>query len=149
MQKIFYASEKLFFSILIICLISSVYFNVLPMNNTTLMIGFILSGFYFGVNFYVGYKYELTLKEGLIVAALGCSLGLFLGFFSLYSLIFMNDNSIALSLINPYYSPTTSIIKFFIGDINIMYPFILMIINIILVIIGSFSKKLMNKLLGE
>lgn len=146
MQKIFNAAEKLFFYILIVCLISFVYFNMLPMNNTILMMGFILAVFYFVVNFYVGYKYELTLREALIVGIIGCSVGVFLGIFSVYAFIILNNESLALGLIMPYYSPTISVVRLALKDITIAYPFIIMLFNILLVVIGAISKKIVNKL---
>lgn len=146
MNKIFDAGEKLFFNILIICLVSWIYFNILPMNKATLITGFVLCVLYFGMYFYIGYKYNFTLVEAFIVGIIGCGIGIFLYFFSLYTdLVLQNVNS-AIWIIKPYFIPTMSMIKLFTIEVTIAYPFFLMIFNIFLVILGSISKKIMNKL---
>lgn len=147
MQKVFLAGEKLFFDILIICLVSFIYFNFLPMTDTTLTIGIIFSLLYVGVNFYIGYKYRLKFLESIIVGIIGCAMGLFLLFFSIYTQYILGDINSALWISAPYFIPTMSIIKIFIKEINIYYIPILMVINISMVIIGSFSKNIMNKLI--
>lgn len=147
MQKVFQAGEKLFFDILIICLVSFIYFNFLPMTNLTLTIGMIFAVIYIGVNFYVGYKYNLKFLESLIVGLIGCAMGLFLLFFSIYTQYILNSPNTALWIVMPYFSPTISIVKMFIKEITISYVMYLMLINVSMVIIGSFSKNIMNKLL--
>ena len=59
MKNVFNASEELFFDILIIALLSFLYFNYISMSKFTLLLGLIFSFIYFGVNFYIGYKYKL------------------------------------------------------------------------------------------
>lgn len=147
MQKIFDASERLFFNILIICLISCIYFNIFPKNTTTTTIGLVFCIIYFGSNFYTGYFNDLSIKEAIIVGIVGCGIGLFLGFFAIYTNYILKSQNTAIWMIMPYYSPTISLIKIIEKQITFIYPFILMIINISLVIIGSISKKIMNKLL--
>ncbi|MEG1311226.1 MAG: hypothetical protein RSD47_04375 [Romboutsia sp.] len=147
MQKVFHASEKLFFDILIICLVSFIYFNFIPMTKLTLIIGIIFTLVYFGVNFYVGYKYNLKLLDSLVVGVLGCGMGLFLLFFAIYTYCVLNSPDTALWIVTPYFIPTMSLIKIFFKEVTLSYVFYLMIINIVLVIIGSFSRKIMNKLL--
>lgn len=149
MQKIFDVGEKLFFYILTICLLSFIYFTVFPKNEMTIAIGFIFCIFYFGVNFYIGYKYSLTIEEACIVGGAGCGLGIFLSFFSLYSYFALKSTYSAIWIITPYFMPTMSMINIFHGEVTIVYPFILMVINILLVIIGSIVKKIMNNLLAQ
>ncbi len=146
MQKVFKAGEELFFDILLICLVSFIYFEFIPMNDIMLVIGVIFSILYFGVNIYIGYKYKLNISDSLMVGVIGCGVGLFLSLFSLYSQIILNSPNMALWIIKPYFIPTMSLIKLFINNINLSYVFILMLINILLVPIGSISKKFMNKL---
>ncbi|MEG0843900.1 MAG: hypothetical protein RRZ84_06465 [Romboutsia sp.] len=148
MQKLLDIGSKLFFDILIVCLISSIYFNVLPQNNITSSISTIFCIFYFGVNFYSGFKNNLTLKEAIIIGVIGCGIGLFLGLFSLYTNFILHNSRYAISIIKPYFIPTWPIMKMFLGEITIAYPFILMVINIALVIFGSISKNILNKLLS-
>ncbi len=146
MQKVFKAGEELFFDILLICLVSFIYFEFIPMNDIVLVIGVIFSILYFGVNIYIGYKYKLNISDSLMVGVIGCGVGLFLSLFSLYSQIILNSPNMALWIIKPYFIPTMSLIKLFINNISLSYVFILMLINILLVPIGSISKKFMNKL---
>lgn len=146
MQKIFDTGEKLFFNTLIICLISCIYFNILPKNTIILMIGFIFCILYFGINFCTGYKNSLTIVEAFVVGIMGCGVGLFLGAFALYTNFILNSTDTAIWMVMPYFSPTISIIQRFSIEVTFAYPFILMALNIVLVIAGSFSKKLMNKL---
>lgn len=146
MQKIFDASEKLFFYILIICLISCVYFNIFPNNTVTITIGLIFCIIYFGSYFYTGYFNDLTIKESMIVGIVGCGLGLILGFFAIYTNCILKSPNTAIWMLMPYYSPTISLVKIFDKQITFIYSFILMAVNILLVILGSISKKIMNKL---
>ncbi len=146
MQKVFKAGEELFFDILLICLVSFIYFEFIPMNDIMLVIGVIFSILYFGVNIYIGYKYKLNISDSLMVGVIGCGVGLFLSLFSIYSQIILNSPNMALWIIKPYFIPTMSLIKLFINNISLSYVFILMLINILLVPIGSISKKFMNKL---
>lgn len=146
MQKIFDASEKLFFNILIVCLISCIYFNIFPNNTTTIIIGLMFCITYFGSYFYTGYFSDLTIKESIIVGILGCGVGLFLGFFAIYTYYILKSPNIAIWMLMPYYSPSMSLVKIFDKQINFTYPFILMALNILFVTLGSISKKIMNKL---
>ena len=146
MQKVFKAGEELFFDILLICLVSFIYFEFIPMNDIMLIIGIIFSILYFGVNIYIGYKYKLNVTDSLMVGVIGCGVGLFLSIFSLYSQIVLNSPNMALWIVKPYFIPTMSLIKLFTSNISLSYVFILMVINILLVPIGSISKKIMNKL---
>lgn len=145
MKKVLNASEKLFFNVLIICLISYIYFTILPINEVTLILGTIFCVFYFGCNFYTGYKYSFNILQAILVGLAGCGIGIFLAFFALYAQIVLKDTTFAIWLISPYIMPTLSIVKIFSTPINLDYSFILMFINILLVIIGSYSKKIMNK----
>lgn len=147
MQKIFDVGEKLFFYILTICLLSFIYFTIFPECKMTIAIGFIFCIFYFYINFYIGYKYELNFYEACIVGLMGCGLGIFLGFFALYSYFVLKNSYSAIWIITPYFMPTMSLIKIYLKEITIVYPFVLIFLNIFLVIIGSITKKIMNKLL--
>ncbi len=146
MQKVFKAGEELFFDILLICLVSFIYFEFIPMNDIMLIIGIIFSILYFGVNIYIGYKYKLNVTNSLMVGVIGCGVGLFLSIFSLYSQVVLNSPNMALWIVKPYFIPTMPLIKLFTSNISLSYVFILMVINILLVPIGSISKKIMNKL---
>ena len=110
------------------------------------MFGTIFTLLYFGCNFYIGYRYKLNLLESMIVGISGCSMGMFLAFFALYAQLILNNSEFAIWLISPYFAPTISIINIFSIQVSLNYPFILMIINIILVVIGSIIKNIMNKL---
>ena len=148
MKKVYSISEKLFFDLLIICLISYIYFILLPINDFTIMVGTIFALLYFGCNFYIGYRYKLNLLEAMIVGIYGCGMGLFLAFFALYAQLILNNSEFAIWLISPYFAPTLSIINIFSIQVNLSYPFILMIINILLVVLGSIASAIMNKYLN-
>ena len=148
MKKVYSISEKLFFDLLIICLISYIYFILLPINDFTIMVGTIFALLYFGCNFYIGYRYKLNLLEAMIVGIYGCGMGLFLAFFALYAQLILNNSEFAIWLISPYFAPTLSIINIFSIQVNLSYPFILMIINILLVVLGSIASSVMNKYLN-
>ncbi len=72
-------------------------------------------------------------------------MGLFLLFFALYTDLILGNSQSALWLITPYFMPTMSLVRIFFEDITIAYPIVLMIINISLVLLGSITKKIMNK----
>lgn len=145
MEKIFHTGEKIFFITLIICIVSSVYFTIVPLNYITLSIGFIFLVGYFGVNFYIGITNYLNIREAIVVGLIGCGMGLFLLFFALYTDLILGNSQSALWLITPYFMPTMSLVRIFFEDITIAYPIVLMIINISLVLLGSITKKIMNK----
>lgn len=145
MEKIFHTGEKIFFITLIICIVSSVYFTIVPLNYITLSVGFIFLVGYFGVNFYIGSTNDLNIREAIVVGLIGCGMGLFLLFFALYTDLILGNSQSALWLITPYFMPTMSLVRIFFEDITIAYPIVLMIINISLVLLGSITKKIMNK----
>ena len=145
MEKIFHTGEKIFFITLIICIVSSVYFTIVPLNYITLSIGFIFLVGYFGVNFYIGSTNDLNIIEAIVVGLIGCGMGLFLLFFALYTDLILGNSQSALWLITPYFMPTMSLVRIFFEDITIDYPIVLIIINISLVLLGSITKKIMNK----
>ena len=145
MEKIFHTGEKIFFITLIICIVSSVYFTIVPLNYITLSIGFIFLVVYFGVNFYIGITNDLNIREAIVVGLIGCGMGLFLLFFALYTDLILGNSQSALWLITPYFMPTMPLVRIFFEDITIAYPIVLMIINISLVLLGSITKKIMNK----
>jgi hypothetical protein len=81
----------------------------------------------------------------MVVGVYGCGMGIFLAFFALYSQLVLNNSWFARWLISPYFAPTLSIINIFSIQVNLSYPFILMIINILLVVLGSIASAIMNK----
>ena len=135
MKNVFNASEELFFDILIIALLSFLYFNYISMSKFTLLLGLIFSFIYFGVNFI----------DSLIVGIMGSGMGIFLIFFSFYAEFIFKMPNFANWIAIPYFIPTMSIVKLFSININYLYAPVLMIINIILVVIGSITKNIMNK----
>lgn len=149
MQKAFNVGERLFFDVLIICLISFVYFKTVPMNNITFFIGSIICLIYFGINFYRGYKNNLKASEALIVGIMGCGVGLFLSFFAIYVQVVLNCPNTAVWILMPYFISTIPIIDFFNKDVTILYAFQIMLINILLVISGSFIKNIVNRLINK
>ncbi len=146
MNKVFIAAEKLFFYILIVCLVSFIYFNMIPLNEYTFKIGIIFSFVYFYINFYIGYKYNHNVINNIKIGTIGNSMQLFLAFFALNSYMRFNMPYLATWIITPYFISTLSIAKLLSIEINIWYSFALFIINIMLVIIGSTSRNIMNKL---
>ncbi|WP_270941486.1 hypothetical protein [Romboutsia lituseburensis] len=149
MQKAFNVGERLFFDVLIICLISFVYFKTVPINNVTFFIGSIICLIYFGINFYMGYKNNLKASEALIVGIMGCGVGIFLSFFAIYVQVVLNCPNTAVWILMPYFISTTPIIDFFYKDITILYAFQIMLINILLVIFGSIIKNIVNRLINK
>jgi len=145
MKNVSKASEELFFTILITSLVSFLYFNYISINEFTLLLGLVFSFIYFGINFYIGYKYKLSIIYSLIVGIAGSSMGIFFIFFSIYSQFILNMPSFANWVVIPYFIPTMSIINLFSINITYLYAPILLIINIFLVVIGGCIKKLMNK----
>ncbi|WP_195251721.1 hypothetical protein [Romboutsia sp. 1001713B170207_170306_H8] len=88
----------------------------------------------------------MDLIEAILVGTIGCSMGLFLLFFSLYSQLVLKNSDLALWIIKPYFIPTMSLINITSNNnITVIYPIILMIINISLVVVGNVIKKAMNK----
>ena len=145
MDKTLQTGEKIFFTNLILCIVSYIYFTILPLNEITLSIGYIFFIAYFGINFYVGNTSDLNILESLIVGTIGCAIGLFLLFFALYAEIIMKNSEVALWLTRPYFMPTMSLVKILFDDITIIYPILLIVINISLVLMGSITRKIMNK----
>ncbi len=127
MEKIFHTGEKIFFITLIICIVSSVYFTIVPLNYITLSIGFIFLVGYFGVNFYIGITNDLNIREAIVVGLIGCGMGLFLLFFALYTDLILGNSQSALWLITPYFMPTMSLVRIFFEDITIAYPIVLIL----------------------
>ena len=137
MKNVFNASEELFYDILIIALLSFLYFNYISMSEFTLLLGLIFSFIYFGVNFYIGYKYKLSIKESLIVGILGCGFGIFLLFFATYTYYILNDIYWSNWMVEFYFLPTMSFINDFFKDMTLIYTVSLIILNILLVFLGS------------
>ncbi|SCH29859.1 Uncharacterised protein [uncultured Clostridium sp.] len=146
MEKIIHTGGKVFFTTLILSIISYLYFTILPLNYITIYIGCIFLVVYFGVNIYIGLTTNMDLIEAILVGTIGCSMGLFLLFFSLYSQLVLKNSDLALWIIKPYFIPTMSLINITSNNnITVIYPIILMIINISLVVVGNVIKKAMNK----
>ena len=121
MKNVFKATEELFFDILIIALVSFLYFNYISMSEFTLLLGLIFSFIYFGINFYIGYKYKLKFVESLIVGIIGSGMGIFFIFFSLYAEFILKMPNFATWIAIPYFIPTMSIVKLFSININYLY----------------------------
>ena len=102
------------------------------MSEFTLLLGLIFSFIYFGVNFYIGYKYKLKFIDSLIVGIMGSGMGIFLISFSFYAEFILKMPNFANWIAIPYFIPTMSIVKLFSININYLYAPVLMIINIIL-----------------
>ena len=145
MKNVSKASEELFFDIIIISLVSFLYFNYISMNKFTLILGLVFSFIYFGINVYIGYKYKLSIIDSLIVGIAGSGMGIFFIFFSIYSQFILKNPNFANWVVMPYFIPTMSIVNLFSINITYLYAPILFIINIFLVVIGSQIKKLINK----
>ena len=145
MKNVSKASEELFFGIIIISLVSFLYFNYISMNKFTLILGLVFSFIYFGINLYIGYKYKLSIIDSLIVGIVGSGMGIFFMFFSIYSQFILEMPNFANWVVMPYFIPTMSIVDLFSINITYLYSPTLFIINIFLVIIGSLLKKVMNK----
>jgi len=145
MKNVSKASEELFFDIIIISLVSFLYFNYISMNKFTLILGLVFSFIYFGINVYIGYKYKLSIIDSLIVGIAGSGMGIFFIFFSIYSQFILKTPNFANWVVMPYFIPTMSIVNLFSINITYLYAPILFIINIFLVVIGSQIKKLINK----
>lgn len=141
MQKIFDIGERLFFNNILICLLSYIYFNIFPINQITILIGFIFPILFFTLNLYAGYESKLLFKEAIIVGIMGCGLGIILYLFSLYVYFVIGNSNGAILLVEPYLSPIMSIIKLYYNDINIFCPAIVIVINTSLVLIGNLLKK--------
>ena len=142
MKNVSKASEELFFGIIIISLVSFLYFNYISMNKFTLILGLVFSFIYFGINLYIGYKYKLSIIDSLIVGIAGSGMGIFFMFFSIYSQFILEMPNFANWVVMPYFIPTMSIVDLFSINITYLYSPTLFIINIFLVIIGSLLKKL-------
>ena len=145
MRTIFKAAEELFFSILIVALVSFIYFNYISISQFTLLLGLVFSFIYFTVNSYIGYKYKLKLLESLTVGIIGSSMGIFFMFFSFYAQFILDMPNFANWIVEPYFISTMSIIKLFSININYMYSPLLMLINIILVVSGGILRNIINK----
>ena len=84
MERIIKYGGKLFFGSLVICILSFFYFKLIPCTKISNLIGYIFLEAFLGYNFYIGYKYKLSIKESLIVGILGCGFGIFLLFFATF-----------------------------------------------------------------
>lgn len=149
MKKMYKASEELFFNMLIISLLSFLYFNYISMDKFTLVLGSIFSFIYFGINFYTGYKYKLNFINSLIVGVIGSGVGIFFMLFSIYAQFILKMPNFANWVVIPYFIPTMSIVNIYNININYLYAPILLLINIMLVIFGSVIKNIVNKLFLE
>ena len=125
MERIIKYGGKLFFGSLVICILSFFYFKLIPCTKISNLIGYIFLEAFLGYNFYIGYKYKLSIKESLIVGILGCGFGIFLLFFATYTYYILNDI---------YWS--NWMVEFF-KDMTLIYTVSLIILNILLVFLGS------------
>ena len=145
MEKVFHAGEKIFFTTLITCIMSYLYFTILPLNEITISIGCIFLIIYFGINYYIGSTSDLKTLDCIIVGIIGASMGIILLLFALYSDLIIRNHEFAMWIIKPYYIATMSLISVYFSHITIFYPIVLIGINISLVVMGNINKRIMNK----
>lgn len=146
MNKAYEVGEKLFFCTLIICLISFIYFKIIPIYNNIYFVNLVICFTYFFINIYFGYKYNLKIKEGIIVGIMGCGVGLFLAFFALYIFFILKNSESAIQIVMPYLIPTKFIMDNLVQNIDLMYLFDIMIVNILLVVFGGIIKKIVDNI---
>ena len=137
MERIIKYGGKLFFGSLVICILSFFYFKLIPCTKISNLIGYIFLEAFLGYNFYIGYKYKLSIKESLIVGILGCGFGIFLLFFATYTYYILNDIYWSNWMVEFYFLPTMSFINDFFKDMTLIYTVSLIILNILLVFLGS------------
>ncbi|KMW27938.1 hypothetical protein HMPREF0977_00109 [Clostridium sp. 1_1_41A1FAA] len=113
MERIIKYGGKLFFGSLVICILSFFYFKLIPCTKISNLIGYIFLEAFLGYNFYIGYKYKLSIKESLIVGILGCGFGIFLLFFATYTYYILNDIYWSNWMVEFYFLPTMSFINDF------------------------------------
>lgn len=137
MERIIKYGGKLFFGSLVICILSFFYFKLIPCTKISNLIGYIFLEAFLGYNFYIGYKYKLSIKESLIVGILGCGFGIFLLFFATCTYYILNDIYWSNWMVEFYFLPTMSFINDFFKDMTLIYTVSLIILNILLVFLGS------------
>ena len=129
MERIIKYGGKLFFGSLVICILSFFYFKLIPCTKISNLIGYIFLEAFLGYNFYIG-----------------CGFGIFLLFFATYTYYVLNDIYWSNWMVEFYFLPTMSFINDFIKDMTLIYTVSLIIINILLVFLGSriifFKEKL-------
>lgn len=148
MERIIKYGGKLFFASLIICILSFLYFKLIPYTKISNLIGYIFLEAFLGYNFYIGYKYKLTQKEAIIVGILGCGFGLFLLFFATYTYYILNEAYWGIWMVEFYFLPTMSFINDFFKETTLVYPINLIIFNIFLVFLGSRIRFFKEKLIA-
>ena len=99
MEKVFHAGEKIFFTTLITCIMSYLYFTILPLNEITISIGCIFLIIYFGINYYIGSTSDLKTLDCIIVGIIGASMGIILLLFALYSDLIIRNHEFAMWII--------------------------------------------------
>ncbi|WP_455542253.1 hypothetical protein [Intestinibacter sp.] len=146
MERIIKYGGKLFFGSLIICILSFFYFKLIPYSEVSNLIGYIFLEIFLGYNFYIGYRYRLSIKESLISGILGCGFGIFLLFFATYTYYVLQDVYWGIWMVEFYFLPTVSFINDFFNSITLSYTVFLIIINILLVLLGSRARFVKEKI---
>ena len=147
MERIIKYGGKLFFGSLVICILSFFYFKLIPCTKISNLIGYIFLEAFLGYNFYIGYKYKLSIKESLIVGILGCGFGIFLLFFATYT-YYIIDTYWGIWMVEFYFIPTMSLINDFFENITLSYTVVLIMLNIFLVLLGSRVRFIKEKIIS-
>ena len=148
MERIIKYGGKLFFGSLVICILSFFYFKLIPCTKISNLIGYIFLEAFLGYNFYIGYKYKLSIKESLIVGILGCGFGIFLLFFATYTYYILQDVYWGIWMVEFYFLPTTSFINDFFNNMTLGYTVFLILFNILLVLLGSRIRFIKEKIVS-
>ncbi|MDY5211228.1 hypothetical protein [Intestinibacter sp.] len=148
MERIIKYGGKLFFGSLIICILSFFYFKLIPYSKVSNLIGYGFLEIFLGYSFYIGYRYRLSVKESLISGILGCGFGLFLLFFATYTYYILQDVYWGVWMVEFYFIPTMSLINDFFNNITLSYTVILIILNILLVLLGSRVRFIKEKVVS-
>jgi hypothetical protein len=142
MVKILDIGGNLFFRIVELIILATIYFYVFPVSSIIINIGFIFSIAFYSIFFYYGYKSKMGFTKGLLIGAVGSLVAFTFGFFALYLYLVSDKPATAIWLMYPWIAPTISITKILPNSINDFYPIISVSISILLTGIGSWIGKI-------
>lgn len=145
MVKILDIGGNLFFRIVELICLATIYFYVFPASSIMINIGFIFAIAFYSMFFYYGYKSKMGFKKGILIGAVGSLVAFTFGFFALYLYLVSEQPSTAIWLMGPWITPTISITKMLPNNINNFYPVISTFITILLTGIGSWIGKIKYK----
>jgi hypothetical protein len=145
MVKILDIGGNLFFRIVELICLATIYFYVFPASSIMINIGFIFAIAFYSIFIYYGYKSKMGFKKGLLIGAVGSLVAFTFGFFALYLYLVSEQPATAIWLMGPWIIPTTSITKILPNNINDFYPIISTSIAILLTGIGSWIGKIKYK----